>query len=84
MDLSLVELLGLEVTSFSRQAKLLSDTPAAMFVISQTDITRSGARTIPDLLRMVPGLQVAQVDASTWAVTARGSNGVFANKLLSS
>ena len=82
MDLSLVELLGLEVTSFSRQAQLLSDTPAAMFVISQADITRSGARTIPDLLRMVPGLQVAQVDASTWAVTARGSNGVFANKLL--
>ena len=82
MDLSLVELLGLEVTTFSRQSQLLSDTPAAMFVISQTDITRSGARTIPDLLRMVPGLEVAQADSSTWAVTSRGSNGVFANKLL--
>jgi len=82
MDLSLVELLSLEVTTFSRQSQLLSDTPAAMFVISQTDITRSGARTIPDLLRMVPGLEVAQADSSTWAVTSRGSNGVFANKLL--
>lgn len=82
MDLSLVELMGLEVTTFSRQSQLLSDTPAAMFVISQSDITRSGARTIPDLLRMVPGLQVAQADSSTWAVTSRGSNGVFANKLL--
>ena len=59
-----------------------SDTPAAMCVRSHTDSTRSGARTMPDVLRMVPGLQVAKVDASTWAVTARGSNGVFANKLL--
>ena len=82
MDLSLVELMGLEVTTFSRQAQLLSDTPAAMFVITQEDIRRSGARTIPDLLRMVPGMEVAQADSSTWAVTARGSNGVFANKLL--
>jgi iron complex outermembrane receptor protein len=51
-------------------------------VVSQNDIVQSGARSIPDILRMVPGLQVAQVDASTWAVTARGSNGVYANKLL--
>jgi iron complex outermembrane receptor protein len=82
MDLSLEELLGLEVTTFSRTPQLLSATPAAMFVITQKDIVRSGARTIPDVLRMVPGVEVAQVDASTWAVTARGSNGVFANKLL--
>ena len=82
MDLSLEELLGLEVTTFSRTPQLLSTTPAAMFVITQNDIKRSGARTVPDVLRMVPGVQVAQVDSSTWAVTARGSNGVFANKLL--
>ncbi len=81
-DLSLEELLQVEVTTFSRKAQLLSKTPAAMFVITSSDIKRSGAKSIPDLLRMVPGVQVAQVDASTWAVTARGSNGIFANKLL--
>jgi len=81
MGLSLVELLGLEVTTFSRKPQLLSDTPAAMFVVTQNDIATSGARSIPDLLRMVPGLQVAQADSNRWAVTARGSNGVFANKL---
>jgi iron complex outermembrane receptor protein len=82
IDLSLEELLQVEVTTLSRKPQALADTPAAVFVISKSDITNSGARTIPDLLRMVPGIQVAQVDSSTWAVTARGSNGVFANKLL--
>jgi iron complex outermembrane receptor protein len=82
IDLSLEELLQVKVTTFSRHPTALSKTPAAIFVMSQTDIQRSGARTIPDLLRMVPGVAVAQIDANTWAVTARGSNGVFANKLL--
>jgi len=82
IDLSLEELLQVKVTTFSRHPTALSRTPAAIFVMSQTDIQRSGARTIPDLLRMVPGVEVAQLDANTWAVTARGSNGIFANKLL--
>jgi len=82
IGLSLAELLQVTVTSVSRKPQALSTSPAAIFVISQHDIRRSGARTIPDVLRMVPGVQVAQVDASTWAVTVRGSNGIFANKLL--
>jgi iron complex outermembrane receptor protein len=82
MDLSLEELLQVTVTTFSRKPQTLSQTPAAIFVVSQSDIRRSGARTIPDVLRMVPGIEVAQLDAGTWAVTARGSNGIFANKLL--
>jgi iron complex outermembrane receptor protein len=82
INLSLEELLQVTVTSVSRKPQSLSTSPAAVFVISQDDIRRSGARTIPDALRMVPGVQVAQVDASTWAVTARGSNGIYANKLL--
>jgi len=82
INLSLAELLQVTVTSVSRKPQALSTSPAAIFVVSQDDIRRSGARTIPDVLRMVPGIQVAQVDASTWAVTARGSNGIFANKLL--
>lgn len=82
MGLSLEELLQVTVTTVARKPQSLSDTPAAIFVVSQDDIQRSGARTIPDVLRMVPGLQVQQVDASSWAVTSRGSNGIFANKLL--
>lgn len=59
-----------------------SHTAAAVSVITAEDIRRSGARTIPELLRQVPGFSVAQVDAATWAVTARGFNGIYANKLL--
>ena len=82
MGLSLEELLQVTVTTVARKPQSLSKTPAAIFVVSQEDIQRSGARTIPDILRMVPGIQVQQADASSWAVTARGSNGIFANKLL--
>lgn len=81
-DLSLEELLNMEITSLTRKAEDLASAPAAVFVISQADIQRSGARTIPDLLRMVPGMQVAQLDSNKYAVTARGANGRFANKLL--
>ena len=81
-DMSLEELLSTEITTLSRKAESLGNAPAAVHVISQTDIRRSGARTIPDLLRMVPGMQVAQIDGSKWAVTSRGANGRFANKLL--
>lgn len=80
--LSLEDLLNTEITSVSRKEQTLSRTAAAVYVISDEDIRRSGAKTIPDLLRMVPGLFVAQIDATTWAITARGFNGLFANKLL--
>lgn len=80
--LSLEELIDIEVVSLSKRAQKLSDTAAPVFVIGQEDIRRSGASTIPDLLRMVPGLDVARIDASKWAVSARGFNGRFANKLL--
>ena len=81
-NLSLEDLLNMEITTLSRKAEDFADAPAAIFVISQNDIARSGARTIPDILRMVPGMQVAQIDNSKWAVTARGANGLSANKLL--
>ncbi|NND35989.1 MAG: TonB-dependent receptor, partial [Gammaproteobacteria bacterium] len=82
IGLSLEELLQVQVTTLSRKPQTFSGSPAAVFVVTQADIQKSGARTIPDILRMVPGVQVAQADASTWAVTARGSNGIFAGKLL--
>ncbi|MDH3430678.1 MAG: TonB-dependent receptor plug domain-containing protein, partial [Gammaproteobacteria bacterium] len=81
-DLSLEELLSTEITTLSRKSESFGSAPAAVHVISQSDIRRSGARNVPDLLRMVPGMQVAQIDGSKWAVTSRGANGRFANKLL--
>jgi iron complex outermembrane receptor protein len=81
-DLSLDDLLQLEVTSVSRRTQKITDAPAAITLITNEEIRRSGMTTIPDLLRMVPGLHVANIDANKWAVTARGFNGEFANKLL--
>jgi outer membrane cobalamin receptor len=79
---SLEDLMNVDVTSASKKEQKLSQVAAAIFVISQEDIRRSGATTIPDLLRMVPGLDVAQIDSNTWAISARGFNIQFANKLL--
>ncbi|WAK03449.1 TonB-dependent receptor plug domain-containing protein [Methylobacter sp. YRD-M1] len=70
------------IFSASRREQKVSQTSAAVFVIGNDDIRRSGVTSIPDALRMVPGLQVAQVNANTWAITARGFNGENANKLL--
>ena len=81
-SLSLEDLVNLEVTSVSKKSEKLSDAAAAAFVITDEDIRRSGVTSIPDALRMVPGIQVAHIDANKWAVTARGFNGSFANKLL--
>jgi iron complex outermembrane recepter protein len=81
-DRSLEDLMNLEVTSVSKKAEKLSRTASAVFVITQEDIRRSGALNIPDLLRMVPGVDVAQVDSNTWAISVRGFNSVFGNELL--
>src|SRR5574343_1369826 len=80
-DLSLEELVKTEITSVSRKTQNLGDVPAAAFVISSEDIRRSGALALPDVLRMVPGIQFSQIDNGRYAVTARGFNGRFANKL---
>ena len=72
----------ISVTSFARKDENLWVTPAAVFVITHEDIEHSAATSIPELLRMVPGLQVAQIDAATWAVSVRGFNSAYANKLL--
>src|SRR5208282_3037427 len=79
---SIEDLMNIEVTSVSKKEEKVSRTAAAVFVISQEDIRRSGATNIPDLLRMVPGMQVAQINSSTWAITARGFDGQYTNKLL--
>jgi iron complex outermembrane recepter protein len=81
-ELSLEQLMQVTMTSPSRKNQALLDVSSAVFVINQEDIRRSGATTIPDLLRMVPGVQVASIDGNTWAISIRGFNGTFANKLL--
>jgi len=80
--ISLEELMDIEVTSVSKKEQQLSRAAAAIYVITQEDIRRSGVTSIPGALRMAPGLQVARIDASKWAITARGFNGRFSNKLL--
>ncbi len=80
--LKIEDLMNVDVTSASKKEQKLSKVPAAIFVITQEDIHRSGATNIPDLLRMVPGLDVAQINPSTWAISARGFNGEYSNKLL--
>ncbi|MFT7616878.1 MAG: iron complex outermembrane receptor protein [Planctomycetota bacterium] len=81
-ELDLADLLDMEVTSVSKSAQPLSHSPAAIFVVTQDDIQRAGARSIPEALRLVPGIEVAQVTRHRWAVTARGFNGIFASKML--
>src|SRR5258707_9497133 len=79
---SIEDLMNVEVTSVSKKEQKLSSVAAAIFVITQEDIRRSGATNMPDLLRMAPGVDVAQVNANTWAITIRGFNNTYANKVL--
>jgi iron complex outermembrane recepter protein len=79
---SLEDLMNIQVTSVSKKEQKLSKTGAAIFVITQDDIRRSGATNIPDLLRLAPGVDVAQVDANRWAISIRGFSDQHANKVL--
>ncbi|MGH7950898.1 MAG: TonB-dependent receptor plug domain-containing protein [Limisphaerales bacterium] len=80
-NLSIEQLMNIKV-SILGPSESISQTPAAVSVVTQNDIQRSGAMNIPEALRLVPGLDVAQLDSSQWAVSARGFNDAFANKLL--
>ncbi len=81
-ELNVEDLLNVEITSVSKKAQALNDSAAAVFVITNEDIKRTGATSIPEALRMAPGLDVARIDSNKWAVSARGFNARFANKLL--
>jgi len=81
-ELSLEDLMDIEITSVAKKAQKLSEAAAAVFVITNDDLRRSGVTSIPEALRMVPGLQVARIDDNKWAITSRGFNGRFSNKLL--
>jgi len=81
-DLTLEQLVNVQVTSVSKKETDLFTSPAAIYVITQEDIRRSGMTSIPELLRLVPGMDVARIDANHWAVSVRGFNDQYANKLL--
>jgi len=81
-EATIEELMQIEVTSVAKKEQKLSEVPAAVYVITQEQIRRSGLASIPELLRLVPGVEVARISSNQWAITARGFNGRFANKLL--
>ncbi len=82
-DMDITNLYNIKVSIVSPNApETIPQIPAAVSVVSAEDIQRSGARNYPQALRLVPGMDVAQVDSSQWAVSSRGFNDVFANKLL--
>jgi iron complex outermembrane receptor protein len=81
-SLSIEQLMELDVTSVSRRSEPVSGAAAAITVITGEDIRRSGANNLPDALRIATGLQVAQSNGNTWAISSRGFNATTANKLL--
>lgn len=79
---SIEELMNIEVTSPSKKTESLLEAPAAIFVVTGQDIVRGGFSSIPDALRMVPGLHVAQQSSHVWLVSARGFSSLFNAKML--
>jgi iron complex outermembrane receptor protein len=83
LAMPLEQLMTLNInTSVGKKAQSVKNSAAAVFVISHEDIRRSGVTSIPQALRMVPGLQVAQIDANKWGISSRGFNGRFSTNLL--
>jgi iron complex outermembrane receptor protein len=81
-DVSLEDLMNIRVTSAARKSQRVEDVAAAVYVITRDDIIRSGLTRLPEILRLAPGVQVSQINASKWAVSIRGFNSQYSNKLL--
>ncbi len=81
-DASIEDLMNIKITSASRKEQRTEDVAAAVFVITHDDIRRSGMTTLPDVLRLAPGVDVAQLNSNKWAISVRGFNALNANKLL--
>ncbi len=85
-NLSIEDLANIEISSVSKSAEPLGDAPAAIYVIGHDDIVQSGAHSLPEILRMAPNLEVAQINATDYAISARGfnvgDNASLSNKLL--
>src|SRR5690348_1348208 len=81
-DMSIEDVLNLEITSASRHEERAIDAPAAVYVITQDDIRRSGLTLIPEILRLAPDVQVARINANMWAIAIRGFDTRWSDKLL--
>ena len=81
-QISLEDLMNIRVTSVSKKEQKLSKTGAAVYVITQDDIRHSGMTNIPDLLRMVPGVNVLRITSNAWAISIRGFNSRYSSKVL--
>lgn len=81
-ELALEELFDLEVVSVSKKPEKLIETPAAVSVVTNEDLRRTGVESLPEALRRIPGVEVARVDSRQYAITIRGFNSTTANKLL--
>lgn len=82
LDMNLSQLMDITITSVSKKPQHLSEAAAAIYVISNEDIKRSGVTSIPEALAMAPGLQVARISSSKWSISSRGFAGFTSNKLL--
>ncbi len=80
--LTIEQLLDVDVTSVSKRPEKLFDAASAIQVITADDVRRSGSTSVPEALRLASNLEVAQIDSRQWAITARGFNNLFADKLL--
>lgn len=80
--MSLEYLMNVEVTTVSRQPERVQNAAAAVYVLTREEIQRAGVTSLPEALRLVPGVNVARINANSWAVSIRGFNSRFANKLL--
>jgi len=81
-DMSIEELMEISVTSVAKKETSLIESAAAITVITAEDIHQIGAQSIPEALRIVPGINVARINSSNWAISARGFQDQFADKLL--
>ncbi|MEO5368801.1 MAG: TonB-dependent receptor [Magnetococcus sp. DMHC-1] len=82
LEVGFEELANIRLTTAARKEQRLVDTPSAVYVITQEEIRRSGMNSLPELLRLVPGMNVARINGNNWAISARGFNEQFSNKLL--
>lgn len=82
LDTPIAELTEMEVTSVSKRSEKASEAAAAIYVITNEDIRRSGMNSLPEVLRLAPGIQVSRINSGWWAITSRGNASGFGNKLL--
>src|SRR6185437_7818910 len=81
-EMSIEQLMQIKVISAGKKEQALVDTASAVYVITQEEIRRSGVTSVPEALRLAPGVQVARISANSWAITIRGFNYRYADKLL--